>query len=98
MPDQDDKPRGIKAALRLIPLRALWPVADVFEDAGRKYRPRSWAVANDDAIETYTEAAARHFLAYLDGERVDPESGKSHLAHGVASGMIALWHESGFAG
>jgi len=92
----DDKPRGIKARLGLIPLRALWPVADVFEGALAKYRPRTWSAPNDDAVECYAEAAARHVLAYLDGEHLDSDTGRSHLAHGAASLLIAVWHEAGY--
>lgn len=91
---KDDKPRGVKVPLRLIPLRALWPIADVFGDALAKYGPRSWAYATDDGPEVYAEAAARHVLAWLDGEAIDPESGRSHLAHAGASILIAVWHEA----
>jgi hypothetical protein len=33
------------------------------------------------SIERYEDALFRHFSAYLTGDKIDKESGKSHLAH-----------------
>lgn len=35
------------------------------------------------------DAAFRHLIAYMTGERIDPESGLSHLAH-IAWNILAL--------
>ena len=36
-------------------------------------------------------ACLRHLMAYLAGEREDPESGESHIAHALASlSMLAF--------
>src|SRR5574344_386842 len=33
------------------------------------------------SIERYEDALFRHFSSYLTGDKIDKESGKSHLAH-----------------
>ena len=41
----------------------------------------------------YRASLLRHVLAYLDGERVDPESGESALAHVISNAAI-LWEKA----
>lgn len=60
-------------------------VADVLTFGAEKYfKPPyhdSWKDVPDGKIR-YTDGMLRHFHAYfVEGEKVDPESGKSHLAH-----------------
>ncbi len=62
--------------------RALNWVVAVGTFGAKKYSPRGWAkVANGE--ERYLEAAMRHVMAYLEGEKDDPESGLPHLAHAI---------------
>lgn len=39
-------------------------------------------------------ASLRHIMAFMDGEDLDPESGESHLAHGMAALAILLDNQS----
>lgn len=41
-------------------------------------------------VSTYVAAAKRHLDAYWSGEELDPESGRSHLAHVAACMMIVM--------
>lgn len=73
----------------LLPPRALLSVSEVLAYGARKYAPDNWRKV-PDAHTRYVGAALRHVLAHLTGERLDPESGKPHLAHAVCSLLFAL--------
>lgn len=74
----------------LLPWRALAKVVEVLEYGAGKYRAHAWAEV-ESAEDRYKEALLRHVAAYASGELVDPESGKSHLAH-VACNALFLLH------
>jgi Domain of unknown function (DUF5664) len=44
------------------------------------YHDHNWMEV-ENAVERYRDAAARHFLSYLGGEKIDTESGLPHLSH-----------------
>lgn len=73
-----------KPSLALIPGPAMVEMAGVFELGAVKYGPFNWRKTKVEAM-TYANAALRHLMSWLDGEDVDPESGKTHLAHAMAS-------------
>jgi hypothetical protein len=59
------------------------------KDGKKGYGPFNW---RDDPVELmiYLDAAARHILAYIDGEECAPDSLASHLGHAKAClGIIA---------
>ncbi len=56
---------------------------------GRK--PNDWQ--DNPAPDIYFDACMRHLTAWIEGERKDPESGLSHLAHAVCCLLIMLWGE-----
>lgn len=64
----------------LIPARALTALAEIYTYGASKYQADSWRTV-PDAIPRYRAAAWRHWVAYLSGEALDPESGLPHLAH-----------------
>ncbi len=68
--------------------KALSDVADVMEFGAKKYDRGNWSKVDDK--ERYIAAPLRHLLAYKQGEKIDPESGKSHLAHAVCSLLFLL--------
>ena len=85
-----------KCQMNLLPLRELMDVADVHYLGSEKYGKSNW---RQDPIRysTYIGAILRHLTAWQDGEDIDPESGKSHLSHIVASCLIvrdATRHDS----
>ena len=47
----------------------------------------------DDGANRYLSAALRHILARCDGALVDPETGRSHLAHAGCCVLFALWFD-----
>lgn len=51
--------------------------------------PENWKTI-DNLIPRYTAAAMRHFEAWRSGEKVDKESGLSHLAHCACNIMFLM--------
>ena len=64
-------------------------VAEVLTFGANKYKPNSWQTV-EDAKRRYEDALYRHWLAYLDGEQVDSESGLEHLKHLACNAMFLL--------
>lgn len=90
----EPKPAGInpkdqigaaKPPMHLLPGAALVEMAMVMGEGARKYGPHNWREPGKAVqSQTYTSAAIRHILAYQDGEDIDPESGRPHLALAMA--------------
>jgi hypothetical protein len=64
----------------LVPWDALQAIADVLAFGAGKYGPGNWRHV-DEALMRYWDACLRHLIAWKQGEKVDHESGLSHLAH-----------------
>ena len=85
-----------KAPMGLLPFRALRAVADVLGFGAQKYAPNNWAKGMDwSRIE---HSLLRHFERYKAGEKADPESGLSHLAHLACNALFLLEYEIGSIG
>lgn len=76
----------------LIPPNALDDVARVLTYGAMKYSRENWHKL-DNAEMRYFAAAQRHLWAVKRGEKLDPETGISHLAHAIASIMFLLEFE-----
>lgn len=68
-----------KAPISLIPVEAITGEAEVFAFGARKYGRHNFRKGMDHS--RVLDAALRHILAIVNGEDVDPESGKPHWAH-----------------
>ena len=68
-----------KPDLSLIRYDAITPIADVFQFGAAKYGKFNYLQGMSHS--RVLAAAARHLFAYMDGQDLDSESGKSHLAH-----------------
>lgn len=78
----DGKPRP-----DLTPVELLIEMGKVMKHGADKYGADNWKKCEDP--KRYEAAIARHWLAYLSGEELDPDSGLSHLAHCACSlGML----------
>jgi hypothetical protein len=85
-----------KAQWRLVPFGAMSEVVDVLTYGAVKYAPDNWKYV-PDAKNRYIDAGFRHMVAYASGEKVDAESGHSHLAHAVCCLLFLLAFERGEA-
>lgn len=81
----DHKPRW-----ELLPLNAIEEIVKVYTMGAEKYADDAWKTI-PDAHRRYLAALFRHVAAYERGERLDKESGLSHLAHAAWNAIAILW-------
>lgn len=79
------EPQGVKHDTKkprwtLVPWASVSAIVEVLEYGAQKYAPDNWRKV-ENGRERYANAALRHIMAWLGGERCDPESGLPHLAH-----------------
>lgn len=84
---------GGKRRFSLLPWAQVSAVVDVLEFGARKYAVDNWQKV-PDASARYADAAMRHVVARLDGERTDPESGLPHLAHACCCLLFWMWFDA----
>lgn len=94
MPERDCNPEGTKhdagkPIFGAIPPLAELEVAKVMEFGARKYSRGNWAKV-DNLQERYMDAVLRHLNAVRRGEKLDDESGLSHLAHAACCVLFML--------
>jgi hypothetical protein len=83
---------GGKIRYGLLPPLALKATADVLTFGAEKYEPDNWKRV-PDSLNRYFDAAQRHMWAFKEGETIDPESGKHHLAHALCCLMFLYEHD-----
>ena len=92
MPEVLD-PKGVagatKCPMHLLPPFALREAAWAHKCGAEKYGPYNWRRTKVCA-STYIGAILRHLTEWQMGADSDPESGRSHLAHIVASCNILM--------
>jgi hypothetical protein len=71
----------------LLPFAAVDEVVKVLTYGAAKYDRFNWEKV--EAVR-YQAATMRHFSAHMQGEKIDPESGISHLAHAICSLLYLL--------
>lgn len=79
-PDVGRKFDAGKLDYTLVPWEGLEEVVKVLEFGARKYARDNWQHVEGGETR-YLAAAFRHIIAYNQGEKVDQETGLSHLAH-----------------
>jgi hypothetical protein len=80
----------------LLPPRALLSVVRVLTKGAEKYDRDNWQLV-PGARTRYLAAALRHVLAYMSGEKIDPELGENHLACAACSLLFLLGFDEGDA-
>lgn len=80
----EEKPR-----MHLLPPKATIEVAKVLTFGAQKYDEENWRKL-ENLQNRYTSGALRHIFAHMDGEKLDPESGISHLAHALCCLLFKL--------
>ena len=80
---------GGKLLMTLVKPEFVKGVAEVLTFGANKYAPNSWQTV-PDAKRRYEDALYRHWLAYLEGEQLDNESGLEHLKHLACNAMFLL--------
>jgi hypothetical protein len=84
---------GGKLRYDLVPMDALDEIVKRFTHGAAKYAPGNWQKV-DDAVERYSAALMRHYSAYRQGEREDPEApGLSHIGAVAWNAFILVWFD-----
>ena len=78
-----------KPKMNLLPPKAIVEVAKVLTFGAQKYDAENWRKL-DDLQNRYTAGALRHIFAHMDGEKLDPETGLSHMAHALCCLLFKL--------
>lgn len=76
----------------LLPMESVEEIIKVLEYGAEKYSPENWKKL-PDFRRRYINAAMRHLVAYVKGERIDEETGLSHIAHLGCNVLFLLWGE-----
>ena len=76
----------------LIPMGTMQEMVDVLEYGARKYGENNWKSV-PQANQRYYDALMRHMDAWWRGERRDPETDSSHLAHAMCCVAFLLYLE-----
>lgn len=93
MNDQTAKLDDGKIRPTLVPTELIRAVAAVREYGTQKYRdPDNWKMVSP---ERYRNALYRHWLAYLEGEEKDSESGLPHMWHLATNAAFLIALEGG---
>jgi hypothetical protein len=83
---------GGKLQYGLLPPLALKATVDVLTFGAEKYEPNNWKYV-PDSKRRYFDALNRHLWAWKEGEQIDPESGRHHLAHALCCLMFLYEHD-----
>lgn len=83
---------GGKLQYGLMPPLALKATVDVLTFGAEKYEPDNWKYV-PDSKRRYFDALQRHVWAWKEGEQIDPESGKHHLAHALCCLAFLYEHD-----
>lgn len=79
-----------------VPYSTLVAIAGVLQqaEASGKYPKHNWRKGTKHT--KFLASALRHIMRYLDGETIDPDSGKPHLDHGLANiAIVVEWISKG---
>lgn len=93
---KDEPPKGIKydtekTRFELLPFEQIEQVAEVLTIGAKKYADDNWKKVMPRS--RYIGASLRHIFAWIRGEKLDKETGKSHLAHAVCCLLFLMWSD-----
>lgn len=84
----NDKPRW-----DLLPWPEVEEIVEILTFGSKKYEDNNWMFVKG-AKKRYFGALCRHVIAWWKGEKRDPESGKSHLAHAGCCLLFLMWFDN----
>jgi hypothetical protein len=73
----------------LLPIAEVEDAVEVLTDGAKKYAPDNWRRVPDGKTRYYA-ALMRHIVAWRNGERIDKDSGRTHLAHALCCLMFVM--------
>jgi phage gp36-like protein len=90
MQQAGNKDDSLKLDWTLLPVQPVKAVLEVLAFGAKKYGRNNWQRI-EQSQQRYLAAAMRHLTAVIDGEWLDDESGKPHLAHAGCCILFLLW-------
>lgn len=82
-----------KVMVQLVTPDFIWQVGQVLTFGAKKYAANNWKQAKGaDQQRTYG-SIQRHLLAWQRGEKIDPETGLSQLAHAATQLMFLMYYD-----
>ena len=72
----------------LLPIGPVEESVKVLMHGAKKYGRDNWQKCDD--INRYKDALMRHVMAYIKGEKADPEDGLNHLAHAMCNCIFLM--------
>ena len=79
-----------KVRMELLPMDALYSVAEVMTFGAKKYGDHNWT--KGFRLSRLYGALLRHLAAWWTGEDNDRESGCSHMAHAACCVIMLMWY------
>lgn len=76
----------------LLPFRELKEVVEILTFGAEKYGAWNWV--NVRPTERYVDAAFRHLTSWVEGDKKDLESNKSHLAHCICNLLFLMYFDN----
>lgn len=76
----------------LLPIDCIEDVVKILTFGANKYDDNNWQQL-EKGEDRYYAALMRHLSANRQGEKIDSESGLSHLAHAMCNVVFLLWLE-----
>ena len=76
----------------LLPIEQIEEVVKVLDYGKQKYSANAWQGV-ENAEQRYLSATYRHLVEYQKGNKVDEESGLSHLSHLATNILFLMWFE-----
>ena len=84
---------GMKPRWSLLPKNSIMQIIGVLEFGAAKYAENNWQHVKNGK-QRYYDAMMRHIDAWWSGDKKDPESGLSHLAHAGCCLLFLLWFDN----
>ena len=90
---------GKKNRLELIEPDFILGLGRVLSFGADKYEAHNWKKAtSEEDQERIKGAMLRHMMAYISGEKIDPETGESHLHHISCNSMFLNYFDKDMRG
>jgi hypothetical protein len=83
---------GGKNRWELLPWEEVEEIVEILTFGAEKYEDNNWQHVKPRS--RYVGALFRHLIAWVRGEKKDPESGKSHLAHAGCCLLFLMWSDN----
>ena len=86
--DDTEKPR-----MELLDPDFMVGVAQVLTFGANKYAANNWKKATPSDTERIKGAILRHLMAYMGGQKIDPETGLNHMYHISCNAMFLSYFD-----